>query len=254
MTCLEVGFEMADRQSVGQYAAFIAEPVQGAGGVVVPPDGYFERAKQKCEERGMMMILDEAQTGLGRVGRNFAFEGMDIVPDILTLSKTLGAGVPLSATVTSAEIEESCYEKGFSYYTSHLSDPMPVEVGLSVLEVVQGEKLAARARDMGPYVMKGLKELQSRHEAIGDVRGVGLFIGVEFVRDREKKTPAPIFLKRLLHRALELGLNLIPASAEGISAVRLAPPLFVTKDQIDTALQILDQALTDCAQELNASE
>ena len=252
MTCLDVGFEMADRQSVGEYAAFIAEPIQGAGGVVVPPEGYFERAKQKCEERGMMMILDEAQTGLGRVGRNFAFEGTDIVPDILTLSKTLGAGVPLAATVTSAEIEVSCYEKGFSYYTSHLSDPMPLEVGLAVLDVLREEKLAERAREMGPYVMKGLEDLQRRHEAIGDLRGVGLFIGVEFVKDRETKEPAPVFLKKLLARSLELGLNLIPASAEGISAVRLAPPLFVTKDQIDSALSILDQALSDCAPDLKA--
>ena len=252
MTCLEVGFEMADRQSVGQFAAFIAEPVQGAGGVVIPPDGYFERAKQKCEERGMMMILDEAQTGLGRVGRNFAFEGMDMVPDILTLSKTLGAGIPLAATVTSKEIEESCYEKGFSYYTSHLSDPMPAEVGLAVLNVLREEKLAERAAEIGPYVMTGLKELQSRHASIGDVRGIGLFIGVEFVKDRETKAPAPAFLKQLLQRSLELGLNLIPASAEGISAVRLAPPLFVTKDQIDSALGILDQALTDCAGSLQS--
>ncbi|MEC8174642.1 MAG: aspartate aminotransferase family protein [Pseudomonadota bacterium] len=254
MTCLDVGFEMADRQSVGQYAAFIAEPVQGAGGVVIPPEGYFERAKEKCEERGMMMILDEAQTGLGRVGKNFAFEGMGIKPDILTLSKTLGAGVPLSATVTSSEIEESCYEKGFSYYTSHLSDPMPIEVGVSVLDVVVNEKLANRAAEMGPYVMSGLKELQSRHEVIGDVRGVGLFIGVEFVKDRETKEAAPVFLKRLLARSLELGLNLIPASAEGISAVRLAPPLFVTRDQVDSALGILDQALSDCAKDLNPTE
>ena len=254
MTCLDVGFEMADRQSVGQYAAFIAEPVQGAGGVVIPPVGYFERVKEKCEERGMMMILDEAQTGLGRVGKNFAFEGMGIKPDILTLSKTLGAGVPLSATVTSSEIEESCYERGFSYYTSHLSDPMPLEVGVSVLDVVVNEKLAERAAEMGPYVMKGLKELQSRHEVIGDVRGVGLFIGIEFVKDRETKQAAPVFLKRLLARSLELGLNLIPASAEGISALRLAPPLFVTRDQVDSALGILDQALGDCAKDLNSTE
>ena len=104
-----------------------------------------------------------------------------MVPDILTLSKTLGAGIPLAATVTSKEIEESCYEKGFSYYTSHLSDPMPAEVGLAVLNVLREEKLAERAAEIGPYVMTGLKELQSRHESIGDVRGIGLFIGVEFV-------------------------------------------------------------------------
>src|SRR3546814_14813507 len=111
---------MTDRQSVGEYAAFIAEPVQGAGGICVPPEGYFRKAKEMCEERGMLLILDEAQTSLGRVGTNFAFERFGVVPDILTLSKTLGAGMPLSATVTSAEIEEEFYEKGYTYYTSHL--------------------------------------------------------------------------------------------------------------------------------------
>src|SRR3546814_11035201 len=115
-------------------AAFIAEPVQGAGGICVPPEGYFRKAKEMCEERGMLLILDEAQTSLGRVGTNFAFERFGVVPDILTLSKTLGAGMPLSATVTSAEIEEECYEKGYTYYTSHLSDPLAAEVGCAVRE------------------------------------------------------------------------------------------------------------------------
>ena len=250
MTCLDVGFEMADHQSVGRYAAFIAEPVQGAGGVVVPPEGYFERAKAKCEERGMLMILDEAQTGLGRIGRNFAFEGTGIVPDILTLSKTLGAGIPLAATVTSAEIEEDCYEKGFNYYTSHLSDPMPALVGLAVLDVLREEQLAARARELGPYLMEGLRALQQRHEVIGDIRGLGLFVGVEFVQDRTTKSPHPELLKKLLRRSLELGLNLIPASAEGITAIRLAPPLIITRDQLDVAVSILDQAIRECVADL----
>jgi len=248
MTCMDVGFEMTDRQSVGQYAAVIAEPVQGAGGVIVPPDGYFEKLKANCEERDMLLILDEAQTGLGRAGGNFAFEQTNITPDILTISKTLGAGVPLSATVTSAEIEESCYEKGFVYYTSHLSDPLPLQAGLAVLEVVRTEKLGERASELGPYLMQGLRDFQTRHEAIGDVRGLGLFIGVEFVKDRKTKEPAPEFMKEVLRRCLELGLNLIPTAAEGISAVRFAPPLIVTRDQIDTALEIFDQALTDSAE------
>ncbi len=108
--------------------------------------------------------------------------------------------MPLAATVTSREIEEDCYSKGFSYYTSHLNDPMPLEVGLSVLEVLKDEKLAEWEREIGPYLVGGLKELEERHEATGDVRGVGLFIGVEFVKDPETKEPAPVFLKRLLHR------------------------------------------------------
>ncbi|WP_348248970.1 aminotransferase class III-fold pyridoxal phosphate-dependent enzyme [Leptolyngbya sp. GB1-A1] len=149
MTCLEVSFSLVDSQSVGAYAAVIVEPVLSAGGVIIPPDGYFERLQTLCRDRGMLLILDEAQTAFGRLGSLFAFEQLDIIPDILTLSKTLGGGLPLAATVTSAEIEAECHEKGFVYYTSHVSDPLPAEVGLAVLKVLMTENLAQRAQGAG---------------------------------------------------------------------------------------------------------
>ena len=173
MTCLEVGFELVDSQSSGAPAAVIAEPIQSSGGVIVPPDGYFRRLRELCRERGMLLILDEAQTA-ARVGRNFAFEELDVVPDILTLSKTLGAGVPLAATVTSPEIEETCAATGYIYYSSHISDPMPAEVGLAVLKTLAEERLVEAAAGKGAYLMEGLGTLQQRHEAIGDVRGRGV--------------------------------------------------------------------------------
>ncbi len=147
LACLEVGFELIDQQSTGQPAAAIAEPVISTGGVIVPPAGYFPRLRELCRARGMLLIIDEAQTAFGRLGANFAFEQDGVVPDFVTLSKTLGGGVPLAATVTSAEIEATCYERGFVHVTSHESDPLPAAVGLAVLEVLRREQLAApRAR------------------------------------------------------------------------------------------------------------
>ena len=136
-------------QRAGQPAAAIAEPILSTGGVIVPPPGYFPRLKELCEARGMLLILDEAQTAFGRVGANFAFEQDGVVPDFLAVSKTLGGGVPLAATVTSAAIEETCYERGFVHVTSHVSDPLPAAVGLAVLEVLRRERLAERALELG---------------------------------------------------------------------------------------------------------
>ena len=247
MTCLEVGVGLADSQSVGAYAAVIAEPVLSVGGIVPLPEGYLARLKRVCEERGMLLILDEAQTALGRVGANFAFEAEGVVPDVLTLSKTLGGGLPLSATVTSASTEEECYEKGFLHFTSHVSDPLPAEVGLAVLRVLAEERLAERARLMGDRLRSALLELQASHEPIGDVRGRGLMLGVELVKDREGRAPDEELGARVTRRCLELGLNMNIVKFKGLGNVfRLAPPLTVTTHEIDEGVSIIDQALTEC--------
>ena len=190
LACLEVGFELVDSQSSGPPAAAIAEPILWTGGVIVPPPGYFPRLKELCEARGMLLILDEAQTAFGRVGANFAFEQDGVVPDFLAVSKTLGGGIPLAAAVTSAAIEEHCYERGFVHVTSHVSDPLPAAVGLAVLEVLRRERLAERALVLGARLEAGLRDLQQRYEVIGDVRGRGLLWGVELVTDRQSRTPA----------------------------------------------------------------
>ena len=247
MTCLAAGFDQFDAQSVAAPAAVLAEPIQSSAGIIVPPPGYFVRLKEFCEERGLLLIMDEAQTALGRVGALFAFEQEGAVPDILCLSKTLGGGLPLSATITSAEIEAACYERGFLHYTSHVSDPLPAAVGRAVLKVILGEGLAARAREMGAYLKDGLSALQQRYEAIGDVRGRGLLLGVELVKDRERRTPHHDLSNRITRRCLELGLGMnIRAVAGAASAVwRIAPPLTVSRAEIDLGLEILDQALRE---------
>ena len=180
-------FDYVDSVSVGSTAAMVIEPIQSAGGIIVPPEGYMEKLRGLCDERSILLVFDEAQTGLGRVGTNFAFEQQAVVPDILSLSKTLGAGVPLAATIASKEIADNTHEKGYSHYTSHASDPLTVEVGLAVVRTIVSEQLATKADEMGQYLMAGLQALQDKYESIGDLRGRGLLLGVEIVTDRQSK-------------------------------------------------------------------
>lgn len=244
MACLDIGFAMFDAQSVGAPAAVLAEPVLSVAGVVVPPPGYFKRLKEMCRARGMLLILDEAQTALGRLGVNFAFELFGTEPDILTLSKTLGCGLPMAATVTSDAIEADCAAKGFLHVTSHVSDPLAAEVGLAVLETLAAERINERAVEMGAYLRTGLEELQSRHQAIGDVRGVGLLLGVDLVKDRETREPDVELGQAVTRRCMELGLSMNIIAVGGLAAVwRIAPPPVITHAQIDRALAIIDQAL-----------
>ena len=149
MTCLEVGFALVDVQSVGSLAAVFAEPVLGASGIIVPPIDYFKRLKVECEKRGMLLIMDEAQTALGRLGANFGFEIFEADPDFLTISKSFGGGVPISATVTSEEIATDCATKGFSHNTSHTSDPLPAEAARAVIRVLISENISQRCAEMG---------------------------------------------------------------------------------------------------------
>ena len=194
----------------------------------------------------MLLIFDEAQTGLGRTGDRFAFEHEGVVPDILTLSKTLGAGLPLSATVASAEVEQTCYENDFLFYTTHAADPLPAAVGRKVIEILIRDRLEERARELGQYMKGILRDLQQRHEPIGDVRGRGLLIGVELVKDRHRKEPAHELGAAVGRRCIELGASLNIARQSSAHIFRIAPPLTVARDQIDTAMAILDQALTEC--------
>ncbi|HSF14258.1 MAG TPA: aspartate aminotransferase family protein [Vicinamibacteria bacterium] len=243
---LDTWFQVLDRQSVGAYAAAMVEPLLSSGGMIEPPEGYLEKLKGKCQERGMLLIFDEAQTGMGRTGKMFAFEHHDVVPDILTLSKTLGAGLPLAATITSPEIEEKCHERGFLFYTTHVSDPLPAAVGCTVVDVILRERLADHAREMGSYFAGGLRELQARHECIGDVRGRGLMLGVELVADRESKRPVPEFGAAVSRRCFELGLSMNITQLPGRGGTfRMAPPLIIQKPEIEMALEILDRALRD---------
>ena len=245
LTCLDVGIALTDAQSTGSPAAVIAEPILSSGGIVPLPDGYLTRLKAHCADRGMLLIVDEAQTALGRVGAMFAIEQHGVVPDILTLSKTLGGGLPLSAAITTEAIEDDTAAKGFLHYTSHVSDPLPAAVGRAVLRTVLAENLAQRAADIGSRLRTGLTELQGRHEAIGDIRGAGLMLGVDLVRDRESRAPDERFGIAVTQRCLQLGLSVNIVKFPGLGSVlRIAPPLTISAQDVDLGLEILDKALT----------
>ncbi|KAJ7699359.1 class-III aminotransferase [Mycena rosella] len=240
---LDYGFSLVDAQSVGSLAAVIVEPILSSGGVIVLPAGYLRRLKEHCVARGMLLIVDEAQTGVGRTGKNWAFEHDGVVPDILTLSKTLGAGLPLSAVVTSKEIEEVVHSRGFSFFTTHVSDPLPAAVGLQVLEILERDDLAGRAERLGQRFRSFLLGLQAQYECIGEIRGMGLMQGMEIVKDRTTKDPDESLSTALSDRMLELGLSANVLRIPGIgSSFRMAPPLTITEEELDAGLAIIAEA------------
>ena len=243
---LEYGWRMVDMASCGSLAACIVECVQSSGGMHVLPPGYLEAMKRHCEARGMLLIVDEAQTGIGRCGDFVAVNHDGVVPDILTLSKTLGNGLPLSAVVTSERIERVCKERDFFFYTTHLNDPLPAAVGDKVLEILLRDNLVEHARRLGQVLQDGLQTLMSRYGCIGDVRGRGLLAGVEIVADRETKARAPELAKRIGDRIYELGVWANLSTHESFGGVfRIAPPITVTEKQLCEGLGMFEQALRE---------
>ena len=243
---LELALKMFDMQSAGRGAAIMVEPVISAGGVLVPPRAFMQALRKAADDRGMLLIFDEAQTAFGRIGTRTGSEYFGVVPDIMTMSKTLGGGLPLAAVATTAKIEETLYDKHFTFYTSHVSDPLGAEVGLAVLKVIEEERLVARANEMGAYLRGRFQELQQRYEVIGDVRGLGLLIGVELVRDRASRAPAHELGALTTAKCFENGLSMnIRRRPERGSVWRIAPPLTVSTDEIDRAVDILEKSLRD---------
>ncbi|MEU5368848.1 aspartate aminotransferase family protein [Streptomyces sp. NPDC005951] len=241
---LDFAFDLIDAQSTGSLAACLVEPILSSGGVIDLPPGYLAALQEKCRERGMLLILDEAQTGLCRTGTWYAFERDGVVPDILTVSKTLGAGLPLAAVITSAEIEQEAHDRGFLFFTTHVSDPLPAAVGLTVLDVLASESLDERARDLGAFLRRGLEEIASRHHVVGDVRGRGLLVGLELVADRETEQSADELGARVTRRCLELGLHMNIVQLPGMGGVfRIAPPLTATEEELSLGLSVLDTAI-----------
>lgn len=246
-TELEYGFAAVDAQSSGSLAACLVEPILSSGGIIEPPPGYLARLAELCAERGMLLIADEAQTGIGRTGTMYALERDGVVPDLLTLSKTLGAGLPVAAVVTTDEIESVCHERGFLFFTTHVSDPLAASVALTVLNVVERDGLVERAAHLGGHLGTRLAALRERHEQVGDVRGRGLLQGIELVVDKVSKAPADDLGARVTAECLRRGLHMNIVQLPGMGGIfRIAPPLTITDADLDAGLDILSDALAAC--------
>lgn len=251
MACLELGLKMFDMTSAGQPAAIILEPIISAGGVLVPPKCFIEGLRKAADDRGMLLIFDEAQTAFGRIGTRTGAEYYGVTPDILNVSKTLGGGLPLAGVITTDTIEQTIYERGYNYYTSHVSDPLPAMVGLAVLDTLDDEGLLAQSKTMGAYLRSRIEDLQQKYEAIGDIRGEGMLLGVELVTNRETREPHHELGEITTKKCYEYGLSMnIKRRKERGSVWRIAPPLTISKDEIDHGIDILDRSLRESLDEM----
>ena len=227
------------------YAGLIIEPVQGVGGVIYPEDSFFPRIKRILEENGSLLIFDEIQTGMGRTGTTWRFEALDIVPDIVVVAKGMTGGLPLAAVVTKEEIARSM-EPGDEHST-YAAPPLVMAAANAILGYYKEKKgeILKNVREMGEYALKRLNELKERHKIIGDVRGKGLLIGIEIVKDKESKRPAKEETALIcFNKALNRGLLLATSGWYG-NVIRFAPPLTVSRDELDKAIEILDQSISE---------
>jgi 4-aminobutyrate aminotransferase-like enzyme len=245
LRCWRHSLETIDRASSGEPAAVIMEFVQGAGGIIPIPPDWARAVREFCDERGALMIADEALTGLGRTGRWFAFEHAGIVPDIVVTSKALGGGVPTAAVITTDAIANEAVQRGFVQAASHQGDPFQCAVGLANIDVIEKEELLANAELMGQRLLLGLTRLTERHAIAAQARGIGLIAGLEIADEdgAESPTLAAAVSTACLRRGLIVG-GLRPGIREG-NTLRLAPPLGVTVNEIDEALTVLDAALLE---------
>jgi alanine-glyoxylate transaminase/(R)-3-amino-2-methylpropionate-pyruvate transaminase len=229
-----------DYATPGKVAGFIAESIQGVGGFVEFPQGYLKQTYEYIRAAGGVCIADEVQTGFGRTGTHFwGFETQGVVPDIVTMAKGIGNGVPLAAVVTTPKIAQSLVGK--VHFNTFGGNPVVSAVGKAVLEVIEKENLQANALKLGNYILAGLNQLKEKHKIIGDVRGKGLMLGIELVKDRSTKAPASAECAQVVETAKDLGL-LLGKGGLWSQTIRFAPPMCITQTDADFLLAVLDEA------------
>ncbi len=230
----------------GRIAAYIAEPIQGVGGATSGASNYLKEAYEVAREHGGLCIADEVQTGFGRTGEHYwGFQNFDVVPDIVTMAKGIGNGAPLAAVTTRREVAETLARR--IHFNTYGGNPVSMAAGLAVLETIDEDGLQENARVVGERMMRGLRNLQKAHPLVGDVRGMGLMLGVELVRDRASKTPAPAETLHVLEEARRMGVLLGKGGLDG-NVLRIKPPLCIAADDADFALDVLDRALSSAEQ------
>ena len=242
--CAEMVEWAVQYQSSGDVAAFIAEPVMGEGGILVPPASYFRRVKEVLDRHGILFIADEVQSGFGRTGTLFAVEHFGVEPDIMVLAKGIADGFPLSATIARADIAD--FLRPGEHLSTFGGNPVSCAAGLANIDVMLDERLPEEAAHKGECVMTQLRELATRHELIGDVRGLGLMIGIELVTDRGSKEPAAKEAAAVRRLCREAGV-LVGVGGQFGNVVRLQPPLVIGDADLDRAVETLDRALAEVA-------
>jgi 4-aminobutyrate aminotransferase len=220
-------------------AAILLEPIQGEGGYVVPTPKFLPRLREVCDRHGILLIADEVQSGMGRTGKWWAVEHWDVEPDILLSAKGIASGLPLGALIARRSV--MTWQPG-SHGNTFGGSPISCAAALATIDVIEREGLLQHAAEMGEYILDALAEMQARHPTIGDVRGKGLMIGVEFVLDKNTKEPAHDLAEDITRRAFDKGVLMLPC---GLSTIRLSPALNIPRPLVDEALAIFEEAITE---------
>jgi 4-aminobutyrate aminotransferase len=224
-------------------AAIVFEPIQGEGGYVVPPPEYFQRLKKLADKYGILLIDDEVQSGIGRTGKWFAIEHWNVEPDIICSAKALASGLPLGATIAKAKVMDWV---GGSHASTFGGNPLSCAAAIAVIDAIKEERLLENATKQGAYIMKRFEELKEKSEIVGDVRGKGLMIGVEFVEDKDSKKPAPQKANEIMIRSWKRGVAVITC---GISTLRIVPPLNITRELVDAGMEIIEDVVKEVEKE-----
>lgn len=221
-----------------EVAMLLAEPIQGEGGYVVPPDGYFKKLKKLLDENGILFAVDEVQSGIGRTGKWFAIEHWGVVPDIVCMAKGIAAGMPLGVMASRADIQD--WTPG-SHASTFGGNPVSCAAALAVIDIIKSEKLLENAQREGAYIKKRLEEMMETHSMIGDVRGKGLMVGVELVKDKDGKEYAKQETEDVMMECFRQGLAIVNC---GVNVIRWMPPLTITRDLVDPSLEIFERSLS----------
>lgn len=238
--CIQIIEETLFKKVVSpeEVAAIFFEPIQGEGGYIVPPPGYFNKLKEIADKYDILLVDDEIQAGIGRTGKFFAIEYWGIIPDIITVAKGIASGLPLGACIAKAGIMS--WKPG-SHASTFGGNPVACMVALKVIEILENG-LLENVREVGEYLINSLKNLEKKYEIIGDVRGKGLMVGVEIVKDKVKKEKDKIRRDKIVYKCFEKGILLLPA---GENVIRFCPPLIISKNEIDAGIEVFEEILKE---------
>ncbi|HET6454672.1 MAG TPA: aspartate aminotransferase family protein [Armatimonadota bacterium] len=241
MTCLRYLDRMLETESTGSVAALITESYQGGAGSIIPPGNYMQRLKKWCEDRDIVFILDEVQSSFGRTGKMFAYEHWGIQPNLLCLGKGIGSGVPISALVGESRILDPL-EPG-SMSSTNGGNPLSSRAALTSIQIIEEEKLADRSARLGKMMLVRLDEMKAKYEMVGDVRGMGLAVGVEIVTDKASRKPDAEMTRRITQEAFNRGLIMIAPIGFYGNVIRIAPPLVIEEEHMMKGLDIMEEAI-----------